>query len=221
MQTKSIFDNLTCFISFICLQSKSVCLRSKHFRSANKTIANISKRYRVSRDESFSHFLSFSLSEGGKWIGVVCVRCLTRSRFSSLRAARSILKAIRHCRICQLRSSRRFWEICGNIESFTKISHLILILSSPRESLSVILEPPLVPSRLSSSALRSFRQFILFLLVRKERATRLFCLFRYNSSYSLFAILFRLIFFFHCDLVMKGAYHAPVRATKRIAKKKI
>ena len=78
-------------------------------------------------------FRDLFLSEGGNGLGL-CVRCLT---FSVLHPSRitfpvsfRFLKAIRHCRICQLRSSKHFWD-CGKHRKLYKNISSYFYLSSP------------------------------------------------------------------------------------------
>lgn len=70
------------------------------------------------------------------------------------------LKAIRHYRICQLRSSKHFSGIAVHRKLYKNISSYLIcqVPSYSAFSLSLfeILEPPLVLSRLSSPALRVF-----------------------------------------------------------------
>lgn len=118
----------------------------------------ILKRYRVSRD--------LFLSGGRKWIRVVYQMCLTilvlcLLSHSAFPNNSRFLKAIRHYRICQLRSSKRFSGIAVHRKLYKNISSYLICqvpsYSAFSPSLSEILEPPLVLSRLSSRALGSFR----------------------------------------------------------------
>lgn len=108
------------------------------------------------------------LSKGGKWIGVVCqvshvLGSLSFSYNVSFPDSFRFLKAIRHCRICQLRSSKRFWD-CGkhrklykNISSYF-ICQVPLYIYPRRFSKSS--SYPLAFFRLSSLALRCRRFFV-------------------------------------------------------------
>lgn len=117
----------------------------------------IFKLYRVSRD--------LFLSEGGKWIRVVYQMCLNNSgslsfSHSAFPNSSRFLKAIRHYRICQLRSSKHFSGIAVHRKLYKNISSYLICqvpsYSAFSPSLFEILEPPLVLSRLSSPALRVF-----------------------------------------------------------------
>lgn len=124
----------------------------------------IFKRYRVSRD--------LFLSEGGKWIRVVYQVCLIIPVLCPSRIARSLnssrfLKAIRHYRICQLRSLKHFSGIAVHRKLYKNISSYLICqvpsYSAFSPSLFEILEPPLVLSRLSSSMLGSFRIILILI----------------------------------------------------------
>lgn len=83
----------------------------------------IFKRYRVSRD--------LFLSEGGKWIRVVYQVCLTIPvlclfSHSAFPNSSRFLKAIRHYRICQLRSSKRFSGIAVHRKLYKNISSYLI-----------------------------------------------------------------------------------------------
>lgn len=115
------------------------------------------------------------LSEGGKWIPIgfcmcvggcewvsvfcmrvrfVCNRCFIRFPGSSFLSHNvfpdsfRFLKAIRHCRICQLRSSKRFWDCGKHRKLYKNISSYFISVESPcsilfpRRFSKSTLEPP-------------------------------------------------------------------------------
>lgn len=152
---------------------------------------------------------------------ISCVRCLTFPvlclSFSHLRSpiVFVFLKAIRHCRICQLRSSKRFWEIASKALQ----KYLILFyLSSP-------LSCRCSPSKSSSHHLSCFSNLILSIDFVGRFSSSSFLLFcptgkaqiRPSRALSVPPPLSR--FSSHCDVVTKATYHAPVHATKQWRRK--
>jgi len=132
----------------------------------------------------------------------VCqVRCLT---FSVLHSSRitfpdsfRFLKAIRHCRICQLRSSKHFWD-CGKHRKLYKNISSYFYLSSP--PCSYIIPVAFRNSRATPLSFLVFRvwrsnssddlstRIFLFSFPpfeeKREERTRLLCFSRLNLSRS-------------------------------------
>lgn len=104
--------------------------------------------------------------KAGNGLGLF-IRCVSQFWLGSLSFSHSafpnsfrFLKAIRHYRICQLRSSKHFSGIAVHRKLYKNISSYLICqvpsYSAFSPSLFKILEPPLVLSRLSSPALRFF-----------------------------------------------------------------
>lgn len=164
----------------------------------------------------------------------LCVSGVSRSQFfvpfASTFSPNSFrfLKAIRHCRICQLRSSKRFWVIAVTSKALQK--YLILFYLS--SSLVVYFFPvafrnPRAIPRVLSRPFESDAPILLPILVDLTRRVSSFSPIREemrsaNSPPSfvplphISLLVPSILFcpFSHCDIVIKATYHAPVRATK-------